>query len=71
MEPALHGCTTCQDDRIIVFRPAYRLRAVHHGHVVVFTRCDSCDSRRLGTIAASTVVGRRWGAYGPRRLGTL
>lgn len=41
MEPALHGCPTCKDDRILVFRLAYRLHDVHRGDVVVFTRPPS------------------------------
>lgn len=38
MEPTLHGCQSCKDDRILVFRLAYRLHDVHRGDVVVFTR---------------------------------
>lgn len=38
MEPTLHGCKGCKDDRILVFRLAYRLHDVHRGDVVVFTR---------------------------------
>lgn len=38
MEPTLHGCQTCKDDRILVFRLAYRLHDVHRGDVVVFKR---------------------------------
>jgi signal peptidase I len=38
MEPTLHGCTGCHDDRILVARLAYRLHPVHRNDIVVFHR---------------------------------
>ena len=38
MEPTLHGCQGCHDDRILVFRLAYHLHDVHRGDIVVFRR---------------------------------
>jgi signal peptidase I len=36
MEPTLHGCTGCQDDRILVNKLSYRLHDVNRGDIVVF-----------------------------------
>jgi signal peptidase I len=36
MEPTLHGCATCQGDRILVNKLIYHTRAVHSGDIVVF-----------------------------------
>jgi signal peptidase I len=38
MEPTLHGCPTCDPDRLLVDKLSYRLHAVHRGDVVVFSR---------------------------------
>jgi signal peptidase I len=38
MEPTLHGCSGCDDDRLLVDKLSYRIRAVHRGDVVVFHR---------------------------------
>lgn len=38
MEPTLHGCSGCDNDRLLVDRLSYRLHAVHRGDVVVFHR---------------------------------
>jgi signal peptidase I len=38
MEPTLHGCQTCDPDRLLVDKLSYRLHAVHRGDVVVFRR---------------------------------
>jgi signal peptidase I len=38
MEPTLHGCTGCNNDRLLVDKLSYRLHAVHRGDVVVFRR---------------------------------
>ena len=36
MEPTLHGCTGCEDDRILVNKLSYRLHDVNRGDIVVF-----------------------------------
>jgi signal peptidase I len=38
MEPTLHGCPGCNDDRVLVDKLSYRLHDVHRGDVVVFHR---------------------------------
>lgn len=36
MEPTLHGCTGCANDRILVNKLSYRLHDVNRGDIVVF-----------------------------------
>lgn len=36
MEKTLHGCPTCSGDRILVFKPVFKVRDPHPGDVVVF-----------------------------------
>lgn len=36
MEQTLHGCPGCTGDRILVFKPVYKVRDPHPGDVVVF-----------------------------------
>lgn len=38
MEPTLHGCSGCNNDRLLVDKLSYHLHAVHRGDVVVFHR---------------------------------
>lgn len=38
MEPTLHGCTGCTDDRVIVNKLSYRIHGVHAGDIVVFNK---------------------------------
>jgi signal peptidase I len=38
MEPTLHGCTGCNDDRVLVNKLSYRIHGIHRGDVVVFHR---------------------------------
>jgi signal peptidase I len=38
MEPTLHGCSGCNNDRLLVDKLSYKLHAVHRGDVVVFSR---------------------------------
>jgi signal peptidase I len=38
MEPTLHGCSGCDNDRLLVDRLSYHLHPVHRGDVVVFHR---------------------------------
>jgi signal peptidase I len=38
MEPTLHGCPTCQPDRVLVNKLSYRFSSVSRGDVVVFRK---------------------------------
>jgi signal peptidase I len=38
MEPTLHGCTGCQDDRVLVNKLSYTVGSISRGDVVVFHR---------------------------------
>ncbi len=38
MEQTLHGCSGCNDDRLLVDKLSYKLHGVHRGDVVVFHR---------------------------------
>jgi signal peptidase I len=38
MEPTLHGCSGCNEDRLLVDKLSYKLHSVHRGDVVVFAR---------------------------------
>jgi signal peptidase I len=38
MEPTLHGCTGCNEDRLLVDKLSYKFHSVHRGDVVVFSR---------------------------------
>ncbi|HZE50394.1 MAG TPA: signal peptidase I [Jatrophihabitantaceae bacterium] len=44
MEPTLHGCAGCNNDRLLVDKLSYRLHAVHRGDVVVFHRPPGVDA---------------------------
>jgi signal peptidase I len=44
MEPTLHGCPGCTDDRVLVDKLTYRFRDPRPGDVVVFRGTDSWDS---------------------------
>jgi signal peptidase I len=41
MEPTLHGCTGCSDDRVLVNKLVYRFRDPHRGEIVVFRGPES------------------------------
>jgi signal peptidase I len=43
MEPTLHGCTGCNEDRLLVDKLTYHFRSVHRGDVVVFSRPPGFD----------------------------
>jgi signal peptidase I len=38
MEPTLHGCPRCDDDRVLVDKISYRIHSIHDGDIVVFHR---------------------------------
>jgi signal peptidase I len=54
MEPTLHGCTGCTNDRVLVDKLTYRFRDPRPGEVVVFRGTDSWgsefSSRRSGNV---------------------
>jgi signal peptidase I len=41
MEPTLHGCTGCDNDRVLVNKISYDLHSIHVGDIVVFDRPKS------------------------------
>jgi signal peptidase I len=43
MEPTLHGCTGCNEDRLLVDKLSYKFHSVHRKDVVVFTRPADFD----------------------------
>ncbi len=44
MEPTLHGCTGCSNDRILVNKLSYRLHDVNRGDIVVFAAPPGFDN---------------------------
>jgi signal peptidase I len=51
MEQTLYGCAGCSGDRILVFKPVYKLRDPHPGDIVVFKAPEDWDEGD-GTIPA-------------------
>jgi signal peptidase I len=47
METTLHGCSGCENDRVVVDKLAYRLGAPAPGDIVVFTLPDTWASTEL------------------------
>lgn len=41
MEPTLHGCSGCNNDRVLVNKTSYELHSVHRGDVIVFDKPPS------------------------------
>ncbi len=64
MEQTLHGCTGCNDDRLLVDKLSYKLHPVHRGDVVVFRRPPSVNAsekvliKRVIGLSGETVRGR-------------
>lgn len=64
MEQTLHGCTGCNDDRLLVDKLSYKLHPVHRGDVVVFRRPASVNAsekvliKRVIGLSGETVRGR-------------
>jgi signal peptidase I len=64
MEKTLHGCTGCNDDRLLVDKLSYKLHPVHRGDVVVFRRPPSVNAsekvliKRVVGLSGETVRGR-------------
>ena len=60
MEPTLHGCQGCNNDRVLVDKLAYHLHDVHRGDVVVFDRpVDLAQHQRAHTDQAGHRAARR------------
>jgi signal peptidase I len=64
MEPTLHGCSGCQNDRVLVDKLSYRLHDVNRGDVVVFSRPagvpeeDKYLIKRVVGLAGETISAR-------------
>jgi signal peptidase I len=55
MEQTLHGCPGCAGDRILVFKPVFKVRDPHPGDVVVFTAPADWDGAGV-TLSSNPVV---------------
>lgn len=55
MEQTLHGCPGCAGDRILVFKPVFKVRDPHPGDVVVFSAPADWDGAGV-TLSGNPVV---------------
>ncbi len=61
MENTLYGCPGCAGDRILVFKPVFKVRDPHPGDVVVFKAPDNWDEAGGVTLSSNPVVhGVQW-----------
>jgi len=65
MEPTLHGCTGCTNDRVLVDKISYRFTDARPGDVVVFLGPQSWDNDFTSNRSANVVV------RGLQELGSL
>ncbi|MGH3685332.1 MAG: signal peptidase I [Pseudonocardiaceae bacterium] len=56
MEPTLHGCPGCTNDRVLVDKVTYRFRDARPGDVVVFRGTDSWGSEFVSQRSGNVVV---------------
>ena len=56
MEPTLHGCPGCTNDRVLVDKLTYRFRDPRPGDVVVFRGTDSWDSEFSSQRSSNVLV---------------
>jgi len=56
MEQTLHGCPGCAGDRILVFKPVYKVRDPHPGDIVVFKAPANWDEAGGVTLSPNPVV---------------
>ncbi len=69
MEPALHGCTGCTDDHVLVDKFSYRFHQPHPGDIVVFDRPKNFPSadkqlvKRVVAVAGDEVALRNGLVY--------
>ncbi|HEX7538550.1 MAG TPA: signal peptidase I [Dermatophilaceae bacterium] len=56
MEPTLHGCTGCLNDRVLVNKQTSHLGGVYHGDVVVFHDSDGWLPREASTAGVGSRV---------------
>ncbi len=61
MEQTLHGCPGCSGDRILVFKPVFKLRDPHPGDVVVFRAPQDWDELAGVQLSKNPLVhGAQW-----------
>ncbi|MFL6160994.1 MAG: signal peptidase I [Jatrophihabitantaceae bacterium] len=61
MEQTLHGCPGCAGDRILVFKPVYKVRDPHAGDIVVFKAPKDWDEPGGQVLSGNPVVhGVQW-----------
>ncbi|MCW2539069.1 MAG: signal peptidase [Frankiales bacterium] len=61
MEQTLHGCTGCSGDRILVFKPGYRIHDPQPGDIVVFKAPDDWDEGGGVVLSSNPLVhGVQW-----------
>jgi signal peptidase I len=61
MEQTLHGCTGCSGDRILVFKPVYRVHNPKPGDIVVFKAPTDWDEGGGVVLSSNPVVhGVQW-----------
>jgi signal peptidase I len=61
MEKTLYGCPGCSGDRILVFKPVYRVRAPHPGDIVVFKAPVDWNEGGGVSLSANPVIhGVQW-----------
>ena len=56
MEPTLHGCSGCSNDRVLVDKLSYRLHAIHDGDIVVFHRPKSAGPEITDKVLIKRVI---------------
>ncbi len=56
MEPTLHGCTGCTNDRVLVDKLTFRFRDPRPGDVVVFRGTDSWGSEFVSQLSSNVFV---------------
>jgi signal peptidase I len=72
MEPTLHGCPTCQGDRVITNKLTYKLRSVHDGDIIVFHDPATWNSETVQAEPSNPIAkavlwaGRTIGVASPR-----
>ncbi|MGH8961376.1 MAG: signal peptidase I [Jatrophihabitantaceae bacterium] len=60
MEPTLHGCSSCNNDHVLVDKLSYRMHDIHRGDVVVFHRPSTWQ------VSENTLIKRVVGLPGDR-----
>jgi signal peptidase I len=69
MEPTLHGCATCEPDRVLVDKLSYKFTSIDRKDVVVFTKPDNLAVndkdliKRVIGLPGDTVAGHDGAVY--------